>query len=173
MSEASSSCEDLRRVARRIPEVTVRAGTIVIATATALLLALAPATANGSRAQTMTGSFQASREFQLGPGRAVRTFSFRERGGVILLNRLTVRRGVRVVVDAWIPHLAGARVVSWQARNDPSRTCRSKGDFVSCTQDEEWCPMPQATWQFRLVKQSGPAGRVRFDYLVDAPPPGS
>jgi hypothetical protein len=121
----------------------------------------------------MTGRLQTSREFQLGPGRAVRTFTFRERSGVMLLNRLTVRRGVRVVVDARIPHLAGARLVSWQVRNDPSLTCRSTGGFVACTQGEEWCPLPQATWHFRLVKLSGPAGRVRFDYLVDAPPPGS
>jgi hypothetical protein len=30
--------------------------------------------------------------------------------------------------------------------------------------------MPQAIWSFRLVKLAGPAGPVRFDYVV-APPP--
>ena len=38
---------------------------------------------------------------------------------------------------------------------------------------EQWCPMPQATWHFRLVKLSGPAGPIRFDYVVAAPPAGS
>ncbi len=31
--------------------------------------------------------------------------------------------------------------------------------------------MPPATWHFRLVKLAGPAGPVRFDYVVAAPPP--
>jgi hypothetical protein len=31
--------------------------------------------------------------------------------------------------------------------------------------------MPQATWHFRLVKLSGLARRIRFDYVVAAPPP--
>lgn len=30
--------------------------------------------------------------------------------------------------------------------------------------------MPQATWHFHLVKLSGPAGSIRFDYVVAAPP---
>jgi hypothetical protein len=46
----------------------------------------------------------------------------------------------------------------------------SPGTFDVCTQSEEWCPMPQAVWHFRLVKLSGPAGPVRFDYVVAAPP---
>ncbi len=29
--------------------------------------------------------------------------------------------------------------------------------------------MPQATWHFRLVKLGGPAGPIRFDYVVAAP----
>lgn len=45
------------------------------------------------------------------------------------------------------------------------------GAFDVCTQSEEWCPMPQAVWHFHLVKLSGPAGAVRFDYLVAVPPP--
>jgi len=120
-----------------------------------------------------TRSFETTRTFHLGPGRASRTFAFREHSGVILLNRLIVRRGVRVVVDARIPHLAGARVVSWQSQNDPSLSCSERRAPVVCTQGEEWCPMPQATWRFHLVKLSGPAGPVRFDYVVAAPPPNS
>ncbi len=117
--------------------------------------------------------FQTTRTFQLGAGRATRTFTFREQSGVIVRDQLTVRRGVRVVVDARIPDVAGATVWSWAARNDPSLSCRRDGGFDVCTQAEQWCPMPQATWHFRLVKLSGPAGPIRFDYVVAAPPAGS
>ena len=116
--------------------------------------------------------FQTSRTFHLGAGHAVRTFTLAERDGVILLNRLTVRHGVRARVDARIPGVAGARVVSGGACDDPSLSCRRRGAYDLYTQGEEWCPMPAATWHVRLVKFSGPAGRIRFDYVV-APPPKS
>src|SRR6266699_2779239 len=115
-------------------------------------------------------AFQTTRTFQLGVGRATRTFTFREQGGVILRNQLTVRHGVRAFVDARIPGVAGAKVWSWASRNDPLSPCRRDGAFDVCTQGEEWCPMPQATWHFRLVKLGGPAGPIRFDYVVAAPP---
>lgn len=115
-------------------------------------------------------AFQTTRTFEFGAGRATRTFSLRERDGVILVNRLTVSHGVRAFVDARIPGLAGARVASWMSRKDPSLVCRPRGAFDVCTQSEEWCPMPQAVWHFHLVKLSGPAGPVRFDYVVAAPP---
>lgn len=115
-------------------------------------------------------AFQITRTFDLDAGRATRTFALHERGGVILVNRLTVPHGVRAFVDARIPGLAGARVSSWASRNGPSLVCRRRAAFDVCTQSEEWCPMPQAIWHFRLVKLSGPAGPVRFDYVVAAPP---
>lgn len=118
-------------------------------------------------------AFQTNRTFRLGAGRVTRTFTFRERDGVILLNRLTVPHGVRVFVDASISTFAGLKVWSWESRNDPSLSCRRHGAFDVCTQQDEWCPMPQATWRFRLVKLSGPAGRIRFDYVVAPPPVGS
>jgi hypothetical protein len=90
---------------------------------------------------------------------------------VVLRNRLTVRRGVRVVVDARIPGTAELKVWSWARRNTPL-SCRRHGAFDVCAEGVEWCPMPQATWHFRLVKLSGPAGPVRFDYAVAAPPNG-
>jgi hypothetical protein len=89
---------------------------------------------------------------------------------VILLNKLTVPYGVRALVDARTPHLAGARALSWPSKDDPSLSCRRHGAFEACTQSEEWCPMPQATWHFHLVKLSGPARAVRFDYVVAAAP---
>jgi hypothetical protein len=116
--------------------------------------------------------FQTKRIFDLGAGRVTRTFTFRERDGVVLRNQLTVRRGVRVVVDARIPNAADLKIWTWVRRDDPSLSCRRDGGFDICTQGEQWCPMPQATWHFRLVKLSGPAGPVRFNYLVAAPPKG-
>lgn len=134
----------------------------------------APAAAAVSqhRPHLFLAAFQPKRTFQLGAGRATRTFTFREPGGVILRNRLTVRRGMRVVVDARIPDTADVKIWSWARRYDPSLSCRRHGAFDVCTQGEQWCPMPQATWHFRLVKLSGPAGPVRFDYVVAAPPKG-
>jgi hypothetical protein len=137
----------------------------------ALLVLAHPAAPAGKReARAASTAFQTTRTFELGSGRTVRTFTLRERAGVVLVNRLTVTRGVRVFVDARIPDVAGARVSSWPSRNDPSLSCRQRGAFDVCTQAEEWCPMPQAIWRFQLVKLSGPAGRIRFDYVVAAPP---
>jgi len=114
--------------------------------------------------------FRTTRMFRLGAGRMTRTFTIRERGGVILSNQLTVRHGVRAFVDARIPGVAGAKVWSWPASNRPSASCRMDGSFEVCAQREEWCPMPEAIWQFRLVKLSGPAGPIRFDFVVAARP---
>jgi hypothetical protein len=151
---------------------------LIVASAAAVALAFAvaatPATADprATQARPAAGDFQTTRTFHLDAGHAIRTFTFRERGGVILLNRITVPGGVRLVVVARIPGLAGARVVSWSRRNDPSLSCRTRRGSVVCTQGEEWCPMPAAVWHFRLVKLSGPAGAIRFDYKVAPPPPG-
>ncbi len=137
------------------------------AVAIATLLLLLPGPLDASASPT---AFQTTRTFHLGAGRATRTFTFRERSGMILLNRLTVPYGVRAFVDARIPHLAGARVSSWPSRNDPSLACQRKGGFDICTQEEEWCPMPRATWHLHLVKLTGRSGPIRFDYVVAAPP---
>lgn len=139
----------------------------------AVLFAVQPSAATTPhRAPPAARGFETARTFQLPAGRASRLFTLHERSGVILVNRLTVRHGVRATVYASIPHLAGAGVTSWpvQRGRDSALACRGKGRYEVCTQGEEWCPMPEATWHFRLTKLSGPAGRVRFDYLV-APPP--
>jgi hypothetical protein len=135
-----------------------------------VLVLLALAQPAGAAARRASHAFQTTRMFELGAGRAIRTFTLHERGGVILVNRLTVSHAVRAFVDARIPGLAGARVSSWMNRNDPSLVCRRRSAFDVCTQSEEWCPMPQAVWHFRLIKISGPSGQVRFDYVVGAPP---
>lgn len=121
-----------------------------------------------ARERTTAASLETTRTFQLPAGRASRIFTLHEGSGVILINRLTVRRGVRVSVDARIPNLAEARVSTWD--HDAALSCRRTGINEVCTQGEEWCPMPKATWHVRLVKLAGVAGAVRFDYVV-APPP--
>jgi hypothetical protein len=152
------------------PLLRIRHG-MISATAVAAVLMTMPVTA--SRAEPGTHSeptkIQTTRTFHVGPGRATRTFTFHERSGVILLNRLTVRRGVRAFVDARIPHVAGAKVSSLSTGG--ASNCGRSGAVEVCAQGEEWCPMPQATWHFRLVKLSGPAGAIRFEYVVAPPPP--
>lgn len=147
-------------------------GCAVIAAAAMLLVVQRSAATAQQRTRPTAQVFQTTRTLQLPSGRASRTFTLRERSGVIFVNRLTVRRGVRVTAYASIPHLAGVGVISWpdQRGRDASLSCRRKGLYEVCNQGEEWCPMPKATWHVRLVKLSGPAGSVRFDYLV-APPP--
>jgi hypothetical protein len=139
-----------------------------MATAVAALLCqgrIAPAAQAGDSARIQT-----SRTFVLGVGRATRAFTLKEREGFILVNRLIVPHGVRAFVDAQIPGVAGARVQSWPNPNQPALSCRRQGAFDVCIQGEEWCPMPGTTWHFRLSKLSGPAGTVRFDYVVGPPP---
>ena len=113
--------------------------------------------------------YATTRTFVLAAGPAERRFTLRERSGVILLSRLTVPAGVRAYVDATIPHLAGTRFSTARA-NDPALRCRRQGAATVCTQAQEWCPMPAADWRLHLVKQSGPAGPVRIDYVVGPPP---
>jgi len=136
------------------------------------VLAVPAAPASRHQLGQHPATFQTKRTFQLGAGPATKTFTFRERGGVILRNQVTVRHGVRVFVDARSPDTAVLKIWSWARRNDPSLSCRRHGGFDICSQGEQWCPMPQATWHFRLVKLSGPAGPVRFDYVVAAPHAG-
>lgn len=135
-----------------------------------LLVLPAAAAATGSAVARPGVRFETERSFVFGPGRETRTFTFRERSGVILVNELTVPHGVRAVAVEEIPHLAGARVISWPDPNDPSLACSTTGATELCAQGEEWCPMPRATWKIQLTKLSGPAGTILLDYLV-APPP--
>jgi hypothetical protein len=128
-----------------------------------------PTEVSGHQARAAGIVFQTTRVFRLGPGRATRTFTLQEGSGVILRNQLTVRPGVRAFVKSRIPGVAGATVWTRPSRTHPS-ICRRHGQFNVCMQYEEWCPMPQATWHFRLVKLGGPAGLVRFDYVVGSPP---
>lgn len=89
----------------------------------------------------------------------------REPAGTILLFRVTAPRGARVDVTGVIPQTAGVSTWVPRRRNDPAETCRSRGQSISCTQGEEACPMPAATWRIRLRK-AGRAGWVRVTFVV-------
>ncbi len=95
-------------------------------------------------------------------GHAEARFLVSEPAGVILLLRLTVPHGTHAVVTGRIPGVAGVRIGTGD--------CRRRGAVDVCTQPEEWCPMPAAAWQFRLLKAAGPAGAIRLEFVVGRPP---
>jgi hypothetical protein len=91
---------------------------------------------SGHQPRRPSAVFQTTRTFHLDAGHATRTSTFREQSGVIVRDQLTVRHGVRVVVVARIPDVAGATVRSSAARDDPSLSCRRDGGVDVCTQAE-------------------------------------
>jgi hypothetical protein len=103
---------------------------------------------------------------RLGQGQAQATSSIREPKGVILLARISAPRGLRAYVNATIPGVAGVKIPTVASESDPSLSCQLNGGLSVCTQAMEWCPMPKATWTLHVVKQSGPAGLVRVDFVV-------
>jgi len=88
-----------------------------------------------------------------------------EPAGVIRLLRITVPNGTRADITGVIPGVA-AIGISTPQRFIPSETCQRRGGVDVCTQAEQACPMPAATWQFRIDKLAGPAGQVRLDFVV-------
>jgi len=139
-------------------------GVAVVAVASVVGLTAVSASAAHATAST-------TRVLQLGAGRSQAITTLSEPDGVILLARISARRGVRAVVCATIPGTAGINVSTVpNARRDPSLACRAHGGMNVCTQAEEWCPMPAATWRLRVEKQSGPAAQVRVDLMVGPNP---
>jgi hypothetical protein len=104
-----------------------------------------------------------------GPGRTEDVFRMDRPYGVILLFRVTVPLGANVRVDGRIPRVAGVSLDT-TAQQSPAFLCHRRGLRNVCVQREEWCPMPDATWHFRVVKTGGPAGQIRVDFVVGAPP---
>jgi hypothetical protein len=85
---------------------------------------------------------------------------------VIRLLRVAVPAGARVNVIGVIPGVAGVRISTPAARNDPAESCERRSAVVVCTQSEEACPIPAATWRFQLRKLAGPAGLIRLSFVV-------
>jgi len=99
-------------------------------------------------------------------GATVKRFDVSEPAGAIRLLRVTVPHGTRARITGTIPQVAGVSVSTPRQGNDPSETCQRRGGTDVCTQSEEACPMPPATWHFRLNKLAGPAGEVWLDFAV-------
>ena len=134
----------------------------------ALALACAVGGANGAPPKA-EGKTKTSRWFQTGAGPARRVFSMPQPRGIVLLTRLTTTYGIKASVAATIPGGAGVRVLNYGNLGDPS-PCRRRGSLEICTQSQEGCPMPKAVWRIHVLKTGGPAGLVRFDFLVGEPP---
>jgi hypothetical protein len=133
------------------------------------LAALMSAAAGGNAAPPKEGQTKTTRWFQTGPGPARRVFTMRQPAGIVLLTRLTTTNGIRASAAATIPGVAGVRVLNYGKLGDPS-PCRRRGSVEVCTQSQEGCPMPKAVWRIHLLKIGGPAGLVRFDFVVGKPP---
>jgi hypothetical protein len=96
----------------------------------------------------------------------VKQLDVSEPAGVIRRLRITVPHGTRANLTGVIPGVAGVAIATPRTA-DASETCQRRGAFDVCTQAEEACPMPAATWHFRLRKFAGPAGEVRLEFVVD------
>lgn len=103
-------------------------------------------------------------------GASTARLDFSESAGVIRLLRVVVPAGTRADLTGVVRGVAGVRISTPVARNDPSEACARLGRAEVCTQSEEACPMPAATWHFRLIKLAGPAGWVRVEFVVSQAP---
>ena len=100
---------------------------------------------------------------RLSAGRGHRTLWLRRPAGVVLLSRITVLRGTTASVTAEIPGVAGVAV---DTRAGPSNRCRPDGRLTACVRWQEACPMPAARWRVTFTKRDGPAGAIRFAFVV-------
>jgi hypothetical protein len=103
-------------------------------------------------------------------GASERRLELVEPAGVIRLLAVIASPGVRVEVTGVIPGLAEVGISTPRTRSGPPEACAHRGGVVVCTEALEACPMPSATWRFRVRKLSGPAGRIRIDFVVGPGP---
>lgn len=100
-------------------------------------------------------------------GASVHQVDVSEPAGVIRLFRVIAPAGTRVKVTGVIPGVAGVSVsLPIHSRAAAPETCSRHGGTVGCAVAEEACPMPEATWRFKVRKMAGPAGRIRVDFVV-------
>jgi hypothetical protein len=132
------------------------------------LVSLLCAAGDSNAAPSEEGGTATSRWFRLPAGPTSRTFTMRRPYGIVRLARITTTRGIRASVEATAGQLMAVSLNNDPKRDDPARTCRRDGDAELCTQATEGCPAPAAVWRVRLEKLGGPAGLVRFEFVVSA-----
>jgi hypothetical protein len=138
-------------------------------TSVVALIALVSVVGAADAAVPTAGRTKTSVWFQTRPGPDRRVVTMPQPRGIVLLTRLTTTYGIRASAAATIPGVAGVRVVNYGQLGVPS-PCRRRGAVEVCTQSQEGCPMPRAVWRIHLLKTGGPAGLVRFDFVVGKPP---
>lgn len=119
----------------------------------------------GSRDGVTDPLRQHTRSVYVPAGATVKRFDIAEPAGVIRLLRITVPHRTSANLTGVIPDLAGIAIRTPRS-HVPSESCQQRGEVDICTQAEEACPMPAATWRFRLQKRAGPAGQVRVEFIV-------
>lgn len=124
----------------------------------------APAVAAGAHRRDPVGG---SQSIALPAGASTRRLQFDEPAGTVRLFRIVAGAGTRLKVSGVLRGLAGVSAAIPARRDDPAETCHRQGRSVSCIQGEEACPLPPATWLFRVRKAAGPAGRIRIVFVVD------
>jgi hypothetical protein len=103
-------------------------------------------------------------------GRQTLRFLLRESAGVILTYRLTAPSGADIRASARLPGVTVPLWIGTTTPFGPNGWCTEAGERITCKVSEEWCPMPEGTWRFRVEKVAGPAGVVRLWFRVGAPP---
>lgn len=89
-----------------------------------------------------------------------------EPAGVIRLLRVVAPAGTSARVTGVISGFAVVSISLPRAHGDNAESCTRRSGAVACVQSEEACPMPAATWHFRVRKFDGPTGRIRIDFAV-------
>jgi hypothetical protein len=95
---------------------------------------------------------------------ALRQFVMAEPAGVVEFLRLIVPHGDRVQLTGTIPGVAEVAIST--TAQPPNPVCNPRGSSTICSEAEQQCPMPAATWQFRLQKLAGPGGTIRAQFKV-------
>jgi hypothetical protein len=129
----------------------------------AVVLVMVAGLAAGARAGP-SRAFQAT--LHLTEGRDSSSFRLHEPSGVILLYRIEAPAGARVQASAQLPSVTVPLYISTSIRE----ACSTMGSRMVCSVGEEWCPMPEGVWHFRVTKLSGPAGDVTLTFKVGQPP---
>jgi hypothetical protein len=130
-----------------------------------ILLSLAgSAGAAAARSARLAPARNLQESVRLDRGAAVAHFVMREPAGSVKLLRLIVPRGDRARLAGVIPGVAGVSVST--TPQPPIPTCDPGGSLMICSVRVEPCPLPAATWHFRLQQLAGPGGMVRVQFRV-------